>query len=107
MEEPREKSGKPSWRTKLSEWFGWLLLFVVLGPYGIVMLFALVGAPMPGGWFSVWFMGVLTFGGAVVTWDLLKSVRTHGLSEIGCAILMALVTCWFGQMMLKALGVLE
>jgi hypothetical protein len=52
-------------------------------------------------------MGVLTFGGVVVTWDLLKSVRKHGVSELGCAIPMALVTCWFGWVMLKELGVVE
>ena len=36
-----------------------------------------------------------------------KSVRMHGPSEFGCAIPLALVTCWFGWLLLRELGVVQ
>ena len=103
---PNEKP-KPKLKDRVADLLGKLLLFAVLGPFAIVYLIAIVGGPMPGGWFFVWLLGVLTFGGIVSTWDLLKSVRMHGIAEAGCALPVAAVTCWFGWMLLRELGMIE
>ncbi|KPP81858.1 MAG: hypothetical protein HLUCCO15_14450 [Erythrobacteraceae bacterium HL-111] len=107
MDSSDDTTAFSKWKAKLWNGLGYFVLFLVLGPYGIALLFGFAGAPFPGGWFAVWLMAVLTFGGVVVTWDLLKSAKHHGLGELGCAIPMALVTCWFGWLLLKELGVMK
>ena len=110
MKDDRKSSRKKSesfFKSRMVKWAESFLLFVVLGPFAIVLVAAVFGGPMPGGWFGIWFMGVLTFGGVVTTLDLLKSARMHGIGELGCAIPTAGITCWFGWILLRELGLLE
>ena len=103
---PDEKP-KPTLKEQATKWLGRVLLFALLGPFAIVYLVALLGGPMPGGWFGTWLMGALTIGGIITTLQTLESVKAHGVSELGCTIPIAGVTCWWGWIFLRDLGVFQ
>jgi hypothetical protein len=92
---------------QIKEWFWWAVAVIGLGPFAIVYFCGFFGLPLPGGIFGAWLTGALTFGGAVTTLSLFKSVRIHGLAELGCVIPMGLFTCFVGYVFLKELGLMR
>jgi|LakMenEpi03Aug12_release.lakeMendotaPanAssembly.Ray.scaffolds.fasta_scaffold1804867_1 hypothetical protein len=90
------------------KWLGRVALFVLFGPFAFVFLFALTGEKMPdGGPFMVWFLASMTIAGVVSTADFAKSVRQHGISELGCVIPIAAFTVWVGYMLVREIGLLK
>lgn len=93
-------------KSLVDKWFGRIVLFALLGPFAVVYLFGIFGMSMPEvNWFGIWFMGALTVSGAVMTFEVFKSAKAHGPSELGCALPLTAITCWLGYVFLKELGV--
>ena len=103
---PDEKP-KKTLKDKSSKWCAWAIMFVLLGPFAIIYIAAFAGGPVPGGWFNHWFMGALTVGGLIVSWDTVKSIKHHGLGELGCAVPLIAATAWWGWIFLKGIGLVE
>jgi hypothetical protein len=100
--EPKSRAGKLARR-----WFWRIAMVVLLGPYAVIYLTTLFGIPMPGGWFGAWFMGALTIGGIVGTVEFSRNLKQHGLSELGCLLPVAAMTCWWGYLFLKEVGAIK
>ena len=89
--------------------YAWIAIFVVLfGPFAIVYLFGFLGQEPPSnGYFGVWFMGALTISGAIATISFGEGVKHHGWKELGCVLPIAGITCWWGYIFLRMIGMIE
>ena len=90
-------------------WIGKLALILLFAPFAIVWIYGFLfgDAPPMNRSFGTWFIGSLTVAGIVTTVEFGKSVKQHGLSELGCVLPLAAVTCWWGYMFLQGIGVLK
>ncbi|WP_133304005.1 hypothetical protein [Aurantiacibacter aquimixticola] len=102
-----DKKPEATLKDHLGKWFMRIAFFLLFSPFVIVFLLGLTGEPIPEGAFGTWFMGALTVAGLVTSWDMFRSVKRHGASELGCALPIAAVTCWWGWIFLRDLGAFE
>jgi hypothetical protein len=93
-------------------WLARMGLFVLYGPFLIVLGLGFVGYTEPlGGPFMVWLLAAATVGGAYVVLSdvasMPKTVKEHGIGEVGCILPIAAFPFWTGYLLLKEIGILE
>ena len=89
---------------------GRISLLLLFAPFAIVYIYGFLfgDAPKMGKVFGVWFMASMTVAALVTTLDEASGIwRKNKRVEWGCLLPFALVTVWFGFVLLKEVGVVK
>ena len=96
------QNDKPSKRW--TDYVAYAAMAVLFGPFVLIYAGALLGFGQPSGdLFGTWFMGSLTLCGIGSIWFFSGNSWETARREMGCLVVLAAVTIWWGSIFYKLL----